>query len=110
MLSLDYNSGPAVYDLETRRWIVQLPGSAAWPSWSKDSRFLYFLRLPNDPGVFRVSVQSGKEEKVVDLDKYQFTGWFGVWFGLDPDDAPLLLHNAGSEDLYALTLERSEIR
>jgi hypothetical protein len=59
-----------------------------------------------DPSVVRVSIQTGKIEKVVDLKRFQFTGWFSSWFGLDPTDAPLLLRNVGTEDIYALTLDR----
>lgn len=30
----------------------------------------------------------------------------GYWLGLDPEDHPLLLRDAGSVEIYALTLER----
>ena len=42
----------------------------------------------------------------MDLTGFPHTGWMSDWMGLDPSDAPLLLHNVGSEDLYALTLDR----
>jgi hypothetical protein len=38
----------------------------------------------------------------VDLRNYHNVGW---WAGLDPTDAPLLLHDIGSSEIYALTLE-----
>jgi Tol biopolymer transport system component/DNA-binding winged helix-turn-helix (wHTH) protein len=97
---------PRVYDLVKRRWSELPVGPVDWPTWSKDSRSIYFLRLFGDPGVIRISIQDGKIEKVVDLKGFQFTGWFSFWFGLDPTDAPLLLRNVGSEDIYALTLDR----
>jgi hypothetical protein len=56
--------------------------------------------------VFKISVEGGKIERVVDLKGFPMTGWFSYWFGLDPTDAPLLLRNVGSEDIYALTLDR----
>ena len=31
---------------------------------------------------------------------------YGFWFGLDPDDNPLLLRDEGTDEIYALTLER----
>lgn len=49
---------------------------------------------------------TGKIEKVIDLRNFPLTGLVFNWFGLDPDDAPLLLRNAGSDQVYALTLER----
>jgi len=33
-------------------------------------------------------------------------GAVGIWFGLDPNDTPLLLRDAGTRDIYALTLDR----
>jgi Tol biopolymer transport system component/DNA-binding winged helix-turn-helix (wHTH) protein len=98
---------PRVYDLETKLWTVLPIGYVGdWPTWSRDSRYLYFLRTWKDPAVIRVSIASAKVEDVVDLSGFQMTAWNSTWFGLDPMDAPLLLRNRGSEELYALTLER----
>ena len=43
------------------------------------------------PGVFRVRVSNGVEERVVDLKGFRSTGAAGGFFGLDPDDTPLLI-------------------
>ena len=42
---------------------------------------------------------------MTDLKEMHLTGYFDLWFGLDPTDAPLLLRDIGSDDIYALTLE-----
>jgi Tol biopolymer transport system component len=97
---------PRVYDLETKQWTVLPVGDVDWSAWSKDSRSLYFLRTWKDPAVIRASIPTAKVNNVVDLSGFQATDWFGNWFGLDPTDTPLLLRNRGSEELYALTLER----
>jgi hypothetical protein len=34
-----------------------------------------------------------------------FTGFFTSWMSLDSSDAPLLLRDIGSDEIYALTLE-----
>ena len=98
--------GLAVFDFETQRWSV-LPekNEVDWPTWSSDSQFIYFLRPGDNPGVFRVRVSDGVEERVVDLKGFRHTGAFGAWFGLDPDDAPMLIRDVGTADIYALTLE-----
>ena len=41
----------------------------------------------------------------VDLKDFSFTGTLGLWFGLDPTDAPLMLRDVSTTDVYALTLE-----
>jgi hypothetical protein len=56
--------------------------------------------------VFRVSVTGGDAERLTDLKDVHYTGYYGVWFGLDPTDAPLLLRDIGTSDIYALTLEQ----
>ena len=99
--------GLKVFDLETHRaFVLQEKGEVDWPTWSSDSQFLYFVRPGDVPGVFRVRVSDGVEERVVDLKGFHFTGAFGAWFGLDPQDRPILIRDVGTADIYALTLER----
>jgi DNA-binding winged helix-turn-helix (wHTH) protein/Tol biopolymer transport system component len=83
---------------------------ANWISWSHDSRFIYYLNVDDyvlhtrDPGVYRVSITEGRLEKVVDLNGFTPAGFGGMWLGIDPDDTPILLRNAGMREIYALTL------
>ena len=103
-------------DLRTNRWLQINPrlGAIDWPRWSHDSRSIYLedgdlagvLRSTN-PGIYRVPVNGGRAEKVVDLNGFRSTGsMLSGWSDLDPDDAPLLLRNAGTYGIYALALER----
>jgi WD40 repeat protein len=95
-----------IFDLKTQRW-SELPqkGLEASPEWSRDGKFIYLRRPRGDPGVFRISVKGGAAEKIVDLKDWHDAGWWGKYLGLDPTDAPLLLRDIGSDDVYALTLE-----
>jgi hypothetical protein len=48
----------------------------------------------------------GKAERIHDMTDWHLAGVLNsTWMGLDPTDAPLLLRDIGSDDLYALTLE-----
>ena len=98
----------SIFDLKTQRWTdLLLKGLNAFPSWSKDSRFIYFLRPTDDRGVYRVPISGGHEERILDLKDFRYTGWYGNgWLGLDPTDAPLRLRDTGTDEIYALTLER----
>jgi Tol biopolymer transport system component len=99
--------GMKIFDFETQRWsVVQRTGETGFPTWSANSQFIYFLRLRNDPGVFRVRVSGGNEERVVDLKGFRHTGAFTLWMGLDPEDTPMLIRDVGTDDIYALTLEQ----
>jgi hypothetical protein len=53
---------------------------------------------------YRIKV--GNPERIVDLKDVRTTGYYGLWLVLDPTDAPLLLRDVGTDDIYALTLEQ----
>ena len=105
-LDLRAPGGLKVFDLEKQREFV-LPEKSEidWPTWSSNSQFIYFFRPGSEPGVFRVRVSDGVEERVVDLKGFRSTGAFSFWFGLDPQDTPLFIRDVGTADIYALTLE-----
>jgi hypothetical protein len=54
--------------------------------------------------VFRIPLKGGKPELVIDLKNFRYTG--GPWMTLDATDAPLMLRYSGTDDIYALTLEK----
>ena len=96
-----------VFDFKTGIWSELAQGGPAdCPEWSADSQFIYFRRVSGDTGLFRVRPSGGRAEKIVDLKDWHDAGWFGRYMGLDPTDAPLLLRDIGSEDIYALTLDQ----
>lgn len=93
-----------VFDMATQRWSMPLSRPGGWVrynQWSRDSRWIYFL----GDGVERIAVKGGKAERVAKLEDWPITGWWG-WMGLDPEDAPMVLHDTGSRDIYALTLSQ----
>jgi Tol biopolymer transport system component/DNA-binding winged helix-turn-helix (wHTH) protein len=95
-----------VFDLKTQRWTtLTANGDVQFPSFSHDSRFIYFLQSGRDQGVFRISVTGGSPERVADLRDWHLTGFVGFSMSLDPTDAPLVLRDVGSDDIYALALE-----
>lgn len=103
-----------LFDLRTNQWSrFNLPfRPVAWVMWSHDGHFIYFVSFDFGghtsmaPGIYRVPVTGGKPEMVVDLKGVRTEGFFESWFGLDPQDNPLLLRDAASHEIYALALER----
>jgi eukaryotic-like serine/threonine-protein kinase len=105
--ALNSNGGISVYDLDKQRWSELQKGQTNFPTWSSDSRFIYFLSMLNTPpGVYRVAVLGGNAERIVDLKGFRFTGAVSFWMGLDPTDTPMLLRDVGTDDIYALTLDQ----
>jgi Tol biopolymer transport system component len=95
-----------IFDVKTQRWsTLHKDTFFAYATWSSDSRYLYFLRYGDDPAILRIPAMGGKPETIVGLKDLHFVGTLGLWFGLDPADAPLLLRDTSTSDVYALTLE-----
>jgi Tol biopolymer transport system component/DNA-binding winged helix-turn-helix (wHTH) protein len=96
-----------MFDLATHRWSTLLTGvgGMGFPTWSHDGRYVYILYLSDRAGIYRVRATGGEAEQIVDLNGFHHTGAVSFWFGLDPNDAPLLLRDAGTEDIFELTLE-----
>jgi Tol biopolymer transport system component len=95
-----------IFNIKTQQWSVPYKGVVAYHTWSKDGHSIYFMNFQDNPGVFRVHMPDGTAERIVDLKSFHYTGNDGMWMGLDPTDAPLFLRDLGSQDVYALTLER----
>ena len=99
------DDGLKIFDLNTQRWSVLRKMETAFPTWSRDSQFIYFVTREHDPGVYRIRNSGGDVERLVDLRGFRHTGTYTLWFALDPTDTPMLLRDVGTCDIYALTLE-----
>ncbi|MGP8226997.1 MAG: winged helix-turn-helix domain-containing protein [Terracidiphilus sp.] len=95
-----------VIDIARGRWTRLDSGAVAFPEWSHDGRFIYYVKWTGDPAVLRIRAADGKRETVADMKGSRYTGVYTMWMGLDPTDTPLTLRDIGTDDIYALTLER----
>jgi hypothetical protein len=94
-----------IYDLQTQRLLVLQKESHGYRPGSRDGRFISFLRDGDDPGVYRIRRSGGEAERICDLKGFHFARLFEDWVGLDLEDAPLLLLDTGSQNIYALGVE-----
>ena len=101
-------SDPALllYDFQLGTWtpFEQDPADNKW--WSHDGRYFYFDKFPEkDPAIFRERLSDRQIEKVVSLSPVRRAwGSLGWWFGLAPDDSPILLRDVSIEEIYGLDL------
>jgi eukaryotic-like serine/threonine-protein kinase len=95
-----------VYNFSTRAWTKLAKASIGYPTWSHNGDSIFFLNhLAGGDKVFRVSVTSRKLEEVTDLKNFHGAPFLiGYWFGLAPDDSPLLIRDAGIWDFHSLSL------
>ena len=92
-----------LFDFKTQKWTEQARLDAGFQSWSRDSRYIYFLSGEAAyEGVFRVSVSNNKVEKVLSLKDFRLAGTWGASLSLTPEDEPLLLRDVSPPEIYAL--------
>ena len=91
-----------LFDFRTGNWTRLYEGLAAYPAFSHDGRSVYFLHLSGDSAVERVAVPSDKIGEVVSLKGFPFTGFYTFWFGLGPDDSPVLLKDVGTHEVVSM--------
>jgi eukaryotic-like serine/threonine-protein kinase len=94
-----------LFDLTSHKTVELANGRIlGWPEWSRDSKYVYFfLQRESSPSISRVRISDHKLEQVVNLAEIrQASGVFGGWNGLAPDDSPLVLRDAATQEVYAL--------
>ena len=93
-----------LFDLTTQKWTELARVFVAYPTWSRDARYLYFDgNLHNEEGYFRVQITDHKLERIFSLKGFQAAGGaFGNWSGVAPDGTPLLVRDASIQEIYAL--------
>jgi Tol biopolymer transport system component len=97
--------GMKLFDISSGRWSALNTGAVAFPEWSHDGKSIYYVKWTDSPEVLRIRVADGEEESLADLKGVQYTGVYTLWMGLDPADAPMMLRDVGTDDIYSLTLK-----
>jgi len=96
-----------LFDLQTQKWTELARIFVAYPTWSRDGRYLYFNGiLDKQEGYYRVQISDHKLERLFSMKGFQAAGGaFGNWTGLAPDESPLLVRDASIQEIYALDWE-----
>jgi hypothetical protein len=98
-----------LFDIATSKWQELLRMKGGQPSFSHDGKYLYFDSFSNDPAIFRLGIGDRRLERLVSLKDVRRArrhyGSHPTWFGLAPDDSPLLLRDIGTQEVYALDWE-----
>ncbi len=111
LAALTQDSGTLkVYDYRTKSWTVWLtePGNIAYPTWSEDSRYLYFDNFLTDhPTSRRIKLgetQSEERFSLSGLRRFQGTA-SGTWGGMAPDSSRLYVQDLSAQEIYSLQLQ-----
>ena len=97
-----------LFDIATQRWAEIFASHAASETWSRDGKYLYFQGLIAPDTFFRVlrlRLSDRKIEEIADMRKVGrvTAGW--SWFGLAPDDSPLVTRDISTQEVYALEMD-----
>jgi serine/threonine protein kinase/Tol biopolymer transport system component len=91
-----------LFDFQVQKWTELVKGVFGYPNWSKDGQFVYVLDSRAKGAVLRIRISDHKVEQVADLKNFISVGSYGTSLALTSDDAPLLLRDAGTQDVYVL--------
>jgi Tol biopolymer transport system component len=90
-----------LFDVKTRKWTEFAKGELNWSRWSKDGQSAYFEH--HGEAVMQVRLRDHSVETVCSLKGLKRAGASGgFWFGLAPDNSPLILRATGTQEIYAL--------
>jgi dipeptidyl aminopeptidase/acylaminoacyl peptidase len=94
-----------LFDFQNQKWTELAEGSLSWLNWSRKGDYVYVLDSRLRDAVLRIRINDHKSELVADLKNFLTAGQHGGSLALAPDDSPLLLRDAGTQDVYALDWE-----
>jgi Tol biopolymer transport system component/DNA-binding winged helix-turn-helix (wHTH) protein len=97
-----------LFDSSTQKWTQLIDNSDGYPTWSHDGRYIYFLGGDADwsETINRIRLVDRRAEKIVDIKDQSRSGSVGVeWFGLAPDDSPLVATDISTNEIYALDVQ-----
>lgn len=96
-----------LFDFSTQKWSQLTEANVGYFQWSSDSKSIYFDNgYSNDPAIYRVHLSDQRVEQVFSLGEFRrvVTPW-NTWFGLTPQGDILLMHDTGSQEVYALEID-----
>jgi len=94
-----------VFDVAARKWIEPTAPRVGYPSWSHDSKYVYFDNWEGDT-LYRLRVSDRKLQRLASLKGVRRTGGpVTGWSALAPDDSFLVLRDTGTQEIYALDWE-----
>jgi len=95
-----------LYEFATRKWSLLAQATFAYDNWSHDSRYVYLEDYSRGDDIVRVSVHGGPLQLLESVkDVPRGSDPWASWLGLGPDDAPLLMRDQSTQEIYALDLQ-----
>jgi Tol biopolymer transport system component/DNA-binding winged helix-turn-helix (wHTH) protein len=101
-----------LFDFSTQKWTEEFGSEMGFPSWSRDGKYIYFKASGNPSQrvgerIVGLRLSDRKVENIVDLKNVGrlTAGTIVAWFGLAPDDSPLVARDISTQEIYALEMD-----
>jgi serine/threonine protein kinase/Tol biopolymer transport system component len=95
-----------LYEFAIRKWSQLAQATFAYDNWSHDSHYVYLEDYSQGDDIVRVSVPGGTLQRLESVkDMPRGSDPWASWLGLGADDAPLLMRDQSSQEIYALDLQ-----
>lgn len=96
-----------LFDMDRREWKILVRTQVDYPSWSADSRFVYF-GTRNGQEFSRVEISRGRVEPVARLEGIAraVDDVYGGWSGITPEGDPMILRASGFSQIYLLSTDQ----
>ncbi len=93
-----------LYDFSTGAWSEAADNGTNDVVWTRDGRSLYFDST-REPTLFKYTPSSGQLTRYADLKNIRRAGFYRWTVNVAPDGEPVLLEDAGVEELYSLQVD-----
>jgi len=96
-----------LYDTATQKWAELDRGSFTDFGFYPDGKMIFYSDDVKN-AIFRMRLSDRKVEQIADLRSINQTDipYWPAWTGIAPDGTPLLMHDLGTREIYALELEK----
>jgi Tol biopolymer transport system component len=94
-------------DFNSQRWSNLVTMNVGHTVWSADGHYVYFGSGSGpEAAIYRVAVPDGKAERIASLEGFRNAVTTSrPWMGSTPENAPLLMRDTGSQEVYALDFD-----
>ena len=99
-----------LFDFQTQKWttwLTEAAGAVSYPSWSADSKYIYFDDLVTDEeSIRRVKVGESQAERVFKLEGIErYPGPFGLWSGRTSNGSWMFVRDRSTQEVYQLAVD-----
>jgi DNA-binding winged helix-turn-helix (wHTH) protein len=94
-----------LFDTSIQKWTKSCDCTVGYPMWSHDGKYLYFKYYPAPDKAYRIVRLRMSDRKIEDVAEISKVGRLTQWFGLAPDESPLLARDISTQEIYALEMQ-----